>query len=386
MGGPCTAPGSGVRVPRGRARMRIAFVRRDGGQDTAEERLFAATAGHLLARGDQVTVVGTRSVGLPPGARHKSIEPLVLGWSPARRKRAFSRAADKHLKGNRSYDLVVGCLDSTVCDVVRVARGCARTRSELGQAVDEAELEIEAAGLEKDVFRLAVAPSMLVQKDMVRRYGMDPAIVRVVNEGVDLELHHPRLRAPSGAAARSAMGLATSEFVVVLHAPEMDRAELERVLRVVPEIARERPGVRFVLSGVEDRAARAALAAAAGHVRIASQPMGPSLLAAADVLVLHTRYAPFASTTLEALASGVPVITSSLDGACELIDQDVTGSVLVAFQDSQSLYRELLAWTKPERAREGSRLARAAAEAHGVDDKAAEMAAILDQVATAAKR
>jgi glycogen(starch) synthase len=210
--------------------------------------------------------------------------------------------------------------------------------------------------------------------------------VRVVNEGVDLELHHPRLRAPAGAAARSAMGLSPADFVAVLHAPELERAELERILRVLPEIARERPHVRFVLSGAEDRAARAALAAAAGHVRIATQPMGPSLLAAADLLVLHTRYAPFASTTLEALASGVPVITSALDGACELVEQDVTGSVLVAFQDSQSLYRELLAWTKPERAREGSRLARTAAEAHGVDDKAAEMAALLSEVAAGARR
>jgi UDP-glucose:(heptosyl)LPS alpha-1,3-glucosyltransferase len=366
--------------------MRIAFVRHSGGQPTGEDRLFASTASKLLARGDQVTVIGPRSTWIPGGARHVSIEPLVLGWGVARRKKAFARSADKHLKGNRNYDVVVGCLDATVCDVVRVARGCMQTRVDHGAPADPVELEIETAGLEKGVFRIAVAPTAMVRKDLARRYAIDPHTVRVINEGVDLELHHPRLRAPEGAAVRSAMGLAAADFMVVLHAPEMDRGEVERILRIVPEIARERPGLRFALSGADDRVARAALAGAGGHVRIASQAMGPGLLAATDLLVLHTHYSPFASTTLQALASGVPVITSALDGACELIEQDVTGSVLVAFQDSQSLYRELAAWTKPERAREGGRLARVAAEAHGVDDKAAEMVALFDEVRVAARR
>ncbi len=366
--------------------MRIAFVRRDEGRDTGEERFFAACAAHLLARNDQVTVVGPRSAGIPPGARHVVIEPLVLGFGSARRRRAFAKAADKHVKGNKDYDVVVGCLDATVSDVVRVSRGCVQTHVEHGQPADPVDLAIEAAGLEKEVFRVAVATSSLVRKDLSRRYGLDPVMIRVVNEGVDLEVFHPRLRAPAGAAARSALGLSTTDFVVVLHAPQVTRAELEKILRVLPEIERERPGVRFVLSDAQDSVARAALATSRGTMRVASQPMGPGMLAAADLLIVHTHFSPFESVTLGALASGVPVITSSLDGASELVEQDVTGSVLVAFQDSQSLYRELAAWTKPERAREGSRKARTAAEAHGLDDKAAQMVAILDEVAAAAKK
>jgi glycosyltransferase involved in cell wall biosynthesis len=366
--------------------MRIAFVRRDERRDTGEERFFAACAAHLLARGDQVTVIGPRGAGIPPGAQHLVTEPIVLGFGSARRRRAFSKAADKRLKGNKNHDVVVGCLDSTVSDVVRVVRGCVQTRAEHGEPLDDVDLAIEKAGLEKGVFRVAVAPSSLVRKDLARRYGLDPVMIRVVNEGVDLEVHHPRLRAPAGPAARSAMGLSPNDFVVVLHAPTADRAELDRILRVVPEIERERPGTRFVLSHADDSAARAALATTRGTVRIASQPMGPGMLAASDLLIVHTHYSPFESITIGALASGVPVITSALDGASELVEQEVTGSVLVGFKDSQSLYREIAAWTKPERAREGSKKARAAAEAHGVDDKAAVMVGILDEVAAAARR
>jgi UDP-glucose:(heptosyl)LPS alpha-1,3-glucosyltransferase len=102
--------------------------------------------------------------------------------------------------------------------------------------------------------------------------------------------------------------------------------------------------------------------------------------------VLPTTYSPFHGLTLAALASGVPVITSAMNGAAELIEQDVTGSVLVAFQDSQSLYRELAAWTRPERAKEGGRLARAIAEAHGLDAQAVAMIAIFDEVAATTAR
>jgi glycosyltransferase involved in cell wall biosynthesis len=342
----------------------------------------------MIERGDVVTLVAPKGARVPPGVRHVEVDPFVLGFGADRRKRAFSRAADKQLKGSRDYDVVVGCLDATVCDVVRVERGCVQTRIDHGQRADgdAAALEIEAAGLEKGVFRVAVAPSSLVRKDLVRRYALDIDSVRVVDEGVDLERYRPSLRAAAGVALRREIGLDAADFVVVVHAPALSRAELERILKVVPEVARERPKARFVLSGADAETSRAALAAGGGHMRISSQAIGPALLAASDVLVLPVSYSPFESLTIAALASGVPVITSALNGACELIEQDVTGSVLVAFQDGQSLYRELAAWTRPERAKEGGKLARKTAEAHGLDVQAVAMIAIVDEVAASARR
>jgi glycosyltransferase involved in cell wall biosynthesis len=370
------------------AGLRIAYVRRDAGPDTGEDQLFAVSAALMLERGDEVTLVAPKSARVPPGVRHLVVDPLVIGFGTDRRRRAFSRAADKLLKGSTAYDVIVGRLDATVCDIVRVERGCTQTRIDHGQGMDgdDAALEIEKAGLEKGVFRVAVAPSSLVRKDLARRHGLDPAAIRVVDEGVDLERYRPRLRAAAGVALRKEIGLDEPDFVVVLHAGELARTELERVLKVVPEVAKERPKARFVLSGADAETSRSALAAGGGHVRISSQPIGPALLAASDVLVLPMPYSPFHSLTLAALASGVPVITSAMNGASELIEQDVTGSVLTGFQDSQPLYRELAAWTRPERAKEGGRLARAIAEAHGLDAQAVAMIAIVDEVAAMARR
>lgn len=49
---------------------------------------------------------------------------------------------------------------------------------------------------------------------------------------------------------------------------------------------------------------------------------------AADILVLPTRYDPFANVTLEAMACGLPVITTADNGAAELISHGQSGYVL----------------------------------------------------------
>jgi UDP-glucose:(heptosyl)LPS alpha-1,3-glucosyltransferase len=102
--------------------------------------------------------------------------------------------------------------------------------------------------------------------------------------------------------------------------------------------------------------------------------------AAADLYVLPTRYDPFANATLEALASGVPAITSRQNGAFELLEEGASGSVLPALEAS-ALARAVLAWCDDDRLRAGSARARALAEQHPATRTCAESAAVLDEVA-----
>lgn len=52
------------------------------------------------------------------------------------------------------------------------------------------------------------------------------------------------------------------------------------------------------------------------------------LYSIADVFVLPTIYDPFSNATLEAMASGLPVVTTSYNGTSELIDNGVNGFVI----------------------------------------------------------
>jgi hypothetical protein len=58
---------------------------------------------------------------------------------------------------------------------------------------------------------------------------------------------------------------------------------------------------------------------------------------AADVFMLPTREDPFANTILESLATGVPVITTRTNGAGELIESDLEGTVVASADDCDAM-------------------------------------------------
>jgi UDP-glucose:(heptosyl)LPS alpha-1,3-glucosyltransferase len=59
----------------------------------------------------------------------------------------------------------------------------------------------------------------------------------------------------------------------------------------------------------------------------------PHIYAAADVFLLPTLYDPFANVTLEALAAGLPVITSAQNGASEILTDLANGFILPRADD-----------------------------------------------------
>jgi UDP-glucose:(heptosyl)LPS alpha-1,3-glucosyltransferase len=56
----------------------------------------------------------------------------------------------------------------------------------------------------------------------------------------------------------------------------------------------------------------------------------PDIYAAADVFLLPTLYDPFSNATLEALATGLPVITTVHNGVSEVITDGENGFILPA--------------------------------------------------------
>ena len=62
--------------------------------------------------------------------------------------------------------------------------------------------------------------------------------------------------------------------------------------------------------------------------------------AASDVLVLPTLYEPFGLVCLEAMACGLPVVTSTSAGAAELITAGVNGYVCDAL-DVETIHRAI---------------------------------------------
>jgi glycosyltransferase involved in cell wall biosynthesis len=66
--------------------------------------------------------------------------------------------------------------------------------------------------------------------------------------------------------------------------------------------------------------------------------------AAADLFLFLPIYEPASNVVYEALASGLPVITSACNGAAELIQHRVNGSVIERPDDISSALMETLHW------------------------------------------
>jgi UDP-glucose:(heptosyl)LPS alpha-1,3-glucosyltransferase len=71
--------------------------------------------------------------------------------------------------------------------------------------------------------------------------------------------------------------------------------------------------------------------------------------AAADIFISPTMYDPFSNACLEALASGLPVITTHSNGFSEIIEDRVHGSILDNPADLVGLRDAIYFWSDPRR-------------------------------------
>jgi UDP-glucose:(heptosyl)LPS alpha-1,3-glucosyltransferase len=170
------------------------------------------------------------------------------------------------------------------------------------------------------------ASSRFVRDDVLAAYDLDPARIRVVTLGVDLE----EFRAPSDRmAARREVGLSEAETVILFCGHSFRRKGLDRA---VLGLGRMREPARLVIVGGDDPAPYVALARQLG-VAERLHFTGPRtdtwrFFQAADIFVLPTRVDMWGMTIPEAMASGIPPVTTTGAGAAEVIANEESGFVL----------------------------------------------------------
>jgi UDP-glucose:(heptosyl)LPS alpha-1,3-glucosyltransferase len=155
----------------------------------------------------------------------------------------------------------------------------------------------------------------------------------------------------------------------------------------------ERKGLRYAIEAVESLGKRFRLfIAGRGRRRPAFsqqvRPLGavrdlPAVYAAADIFLLPTLYDPFSNACLEALASGLPVITTRTNGFSEIIDEGVHGSIVDPPWDLEQLRSALRFWSSPERRLEARPLVLERAGHFDISTNVERTLAILHQAAKA---
>ena len=164
----------------------------------------------------------------------------------------------------------------------------------------------------------------MVADHIQRHYPGNPERIRVIYNGVDLERFSADGRDKLRQETRH--GWEVEEDVVILFASNNFRLKgLHCLIRALGRLKRASRKVRYRLwvLGRGRREAYLKLATNLGCAEevtfLGPQPQIEAYYAAADLLVHPTFYDPSANVCLEALASGLPTITTRYNGVSELL-------------------------------------------------------------------
>ena len=190
-------------------------------------------------------------------------------------------------------------------------------------------LSIEARLFAHPGLLRVIANSRQVREDILRLYGVDPARLRVIVNGLDRQRFHP-LDPGAAAALRRRLGAPEHGPVVLFVGSGFERKGLPYLFQAFGSLTDKTSQLWVVGKG--DVALYRQAAAGLG-VADRVKFWGPvtetaPFYQAATVLALPTLYDPCSNVVLEALACGTPAITTAANGAAEFITPGENGVIL----------------------------------------------------------
>ena len=222
-------------------------------------------------------------------------------------------------------------------------------------------LAIEKRQMASSGHRKIIAISGTGKREFIEEYGLPEEDVTIIYNGVDVERFHPRNRAPYGTKTRESLGIPTTSQVVLFVGTGFRRKGVGRLLRLWTQ--QGAPDAYLVIVGNDAKLSY--YRKVWNHSRICfagPQTRVEEFYAAADLLVLPSVQEAFGNVVLEALASGVPVVTSGDVGGAESLDGELRQGIVVDFDDPEEFKQKILWGLDPERWPVLSQLARQLAE------------------------
>jgi UDP-glucose:(heptosyl)LPS alpha-1,3-glucosyltransferase len=317
---------------------RVALVRSRYDPAGGAERFVQNAVAALKSQGASLTIV-TRHW---PGHDGTAIvlDPFHVGslW----RDRSFARAVCAELS-RRRFDLVQSHERIACCDVYRAGDGVhaewlaqrARLQSPLAAFATRCSphhrylLEAERALFTSTRLRAAICNSEMVRGEIAQRFGAPLEKLVLIRNAVDASVFHPGLRGEMRSEVRQQLAIPRDANVVLHVGSGFERKGVAAFLAALAQA----PGAMWgVVVGRDKRAARyAALARKLGiaaRVRfVGSVSDVRPYHAAADSFLLATLYDPFPNAAMEAMASGLPLVTTTRCGASEIVSEGETGFV-----------------------------------------------------------
>jgi UDP-glucose:(heptosyl)LPS alpha-1,3-glucosyltransferase len=315
------------------------------------ERYTIDIARSLSHRGHDVSILAsTFGDDVPWEIKQVKLEARSLG-SRAVAYRRFLNALDTHLE-SISYDVLHAMLPVRWCDMYHphaglqaelVAEGHLKYPSSIGQSLAKLGNRLNAkrqklAKTERALLNRAQPPMVVCLSDYVRQSvrrfypTLDEEDLVTLFNAVDLRRFDPA-RDGDGKirkTTRSGLGVGDDKVLAVMIAQDFHRKGLREAINAMAKVH----DTRLVLAvvGRDSTGPYRALAkklAISDRVIFVGQASDTfDYYRAADFFLLPTKHDPCSLAVLEALAMGVPVISTKFNGATEIMTNGIDGFVL----------------------------------------------------------
>jgi UDP-glucose:(heptosyl)LPS alpha-1,3-glucosyltransferase len=188
--------------------------------------------------------------------------------------------------------------------------------------------------LEKNMFESGqckkfIAISQMVKEDILRNYHCPPENISVVYNGVDLKRFHPENKIRFRQDIRKKLGISEDSTLILFVGSGFERKGLKYLLQATQFLqsgdwkllimgkGKWNKYLQFIPSNLRNRI-------------IYKEPTSgiEEYYSAADIFALPSIYEPFGNANLEALATGLPVITTRYCGAANIIQHKLNGLIV----------------------------------------------------------
>jgi UDP-glucose:(heptosyl)LPS alpha-1,3-glucosyltransferase len=303
------------------------------------ERYTIDLASALAARGHAVSLLATKFADPPAGVA--LVELTTRGYTRTARYVRMLDALDGHLEKTR-YDVVHAMLPVRRCDAYHPHAGIAAAAT-AGRPVQtllnprrRAMADVEDALLNSDDPPAEFCLSEYVKRSVREHYPRLPGNrLQTLFNAVKLEYFDPAVQHGRG-EVRKGRRIDETDVVALIIAQDFERKGVPQAIEATQRVNATRtasqPRLKLLIVGSGKHTVEDPNVIYAGtSTKIAKYYAG------ADFFVLPTRHDPCSLVVLEALAMGLPVITTRFNGAAEIMTDGVHGFVLSEPDDAAAL-------------------------------------------------
>ena len=321
--------------------MKIAFIRARYSPFGGAERFLNSAADALVARGEAPAII-TRSWpdSGQAGIEHRIVNPRY--FTKVGRDRSFARATTALLQQER-FDLIQSYERFEGCDVFHAVDGVhaewLQQRQRVQGRLKRFGVRINGhhryvLGAERAMYgstrlKAVICISEMVRRNVMQHFGVAADKLHVIYGDIDSQRFHTGLRDEYRMDSRKTLNIPATAPVVIFVGSGFERkgaASFLATLARVNGLSGIVVGHDKHLSRYRAHAARLGLAERV-HFTGGVKDVRP-FYAASDIFLMPTLYEPFGLVFGEAMACGLPAITSPEAGAADWIRHGDTGFVV----------------------------------------------------------